>query len=185
MKFVWDEPKNQTNIAKHGLDFVDGEELFQDRLPFLVATDMSGEHEEDRWKGIGIIRGRVVVAIFVQRGPTRFASFRCERPIERREVVMKKRSKTNWDKVDALRDDQIDYADSPALEADFFQKAVMWPGPNNKSPCGFRLRYWYFSVAKARVTRPQSGRFWKTSWKGKRIRRERTGQSRGVLPDSL
>ena len=45
---------------------------------------------------------------------------------------MKKRSKTNWDKVDALRDDQIDYADSPALEADFFQKAVMWPGPKQQ-----------------------------------------------------
>ncbi len=45
---------------------------------------------------------------------------------------MKKRSKTNWDKVDALRDDQIDYAESPALEADFFQKAVMWPGPKQQ-----------------------------------------------------
>ena len=41
---------------------------------------------------------------------------------------MKKRSKTNWDRVDALRDNQIDYSDNPPLEADFFKKAIAWPG---------------------------------------------------------
>ncbi|MGA3055947.1 MAG: BrnA antitoxin family protein [Candidatus Korobacteraceae bacterium] len=41
---------------------------------------------------------------------------------------MKKRSKTNWDRVDALRDSQIDYSENPPLESDFFQKAIAWPG---------------------------------------------------------
>jgi uncharacterized protein (DUF4415 family) len=41
---------------------------------------------------------------------------------------MKKRSKTNWDRVDALRDNQIDYSDNPPLESDFFKKAIAWPG---------------------------------------------------------
>lgn len=43
-------------------------------------------------------------------------------------MVMKKRSKTNWDRVDALRNNQIDYSDNPPLESDFFQKAIPWPG---------------------------------------------------------
>jgi hypothetical protein len=49
---------------------------------------------------------------------------------------MEKRSKTNWDKVDALGDDQIDYSYSPALETDFFQKAVVWPSFANR-PANF------------------------------------------------
>ena len=41
---------------------------------------------------------------------------------------MKKRSRTNWDAIDALRDDQIDHSESPELGRDFFARAVQWPG---------------------------------------------------------
>ncbi len=42
---------------------------------------------------------------------------------------MKKRSsrkvsRTNWAKIDALRDDEIDYSDIPEQGKDFFKKAV-------------------------------------------------------------
>jgi len=69
MKFEWDESKNQINIDNHGLDLGDGEELFNGRLPFLVAADTAEDYGEDRWIGIGTINGRVVVAIFTERGP--------------------------------------------------------------------------------------------------------------------
>ncbi len=39
---------------------------------------------------------------------------------------MKKQSKTNWEKVDSLRDNEINYSDAPKLDARFFGKAVPW-----------------------------------------------------------
>ena len=41
---------------------------------------------------------------------------------------MDKQSKTNWERIDKLREEDIDYSDSPALTAEFFEKAVEWPG---------------------------------------------------------
>ena len=40
----------------------------------------------------------------------------------------RKRSKTNWKKVDSLSDSKIDYSDIPELDALFFLQAVRWPG---------------------------------------------------------
>ena len=41
---------------------------------------------------------------------------------------MKTTSKTNWERVDALTDDQIDTSDIPALSDEFFAKA-RWRAP--------------------------------------------------------
>ena len=56
---------------------------------------------------------------------------------------MKKRSsrkvsRTNWAKIDALRDDQIDYSDIPEQGKDFFKKAVLWL-PQPKATLTIRL----------------------------------------------
>ena len=40
----------------------------------------------------------------------------------------KRRSKTNWKKVDSLPDSKIDYSDIPELDARFFRDAIRWPG---------------------------------------------------------
>ena len=40
----------------------------------------------------------------------------------------RKRSKTNWKKVDSLSDSKIDYSDIPELDARLFRQAVRWPG---------------------------------------------------------
>ena len=50
---------------------------------------------------------------------------------------MKKQSKTNWGRIDSLKDNEIDYSDSPRLDADFFARAVRWPG--NKELISLRL----------------------------------------------
>lgn len=41
---------------------------------------------------------------------------------------MKKQSRTDWTRIDAMKDDQIDYSDNPELGDDFFAEAVSWPG---------------------------------------------------------
>jgi uncharacterized protein (DUF4415 family) len=40
----------------------------------------------------------------------------------------KRRSKTNWKKVDSLPDSKIDYSDIPELDSRFFRQAIRWPG---------------------------------------------------------
>ena len=71
LKFEWDEAKNKSNLEKHGLDYQDAIKLFLGIDPFLVALDSPKVHEhgEDRWKGIGVLRGAiVVVVVFAERG---------------------------------------------------------------------------------------------------------------------
>lgn len=40
----------------------------------------------------------------------------------------KKRSRTDWARVNAMKDAEIDYSDIPKLGSDFFKEAVRWPG---------------------------------------------------------
>lgn len=41
---------------------------------------------------------------------------------------MKRKSKTDWARVKAMKDSAIDYSDSTPLGNEFFKKAVVWPG---------------------------------------------------------
>ena len=67
MTFEWDESKNRANVRKHGLDFADAEEMFRGLL--LIRPDTDEDYDEERWLGIGMIRGRVAFAAFVERPP--------------------------------------------------------------------------------------------------------------------
>lgn len=66
MRFEWDEGKNKANIRKHGIDFGDACEMFTS--PLLTAVDDRQNYGEDRWIGIGMLHGRVVVTAFTERG---------------------------------------------------------------------------------------------------------------------
>jgi len=65
MVFEWDERKRRGNLVRHGLDFMDAEEMF--RRPMLTALDTRDIYGEDRWRGIGMCRGRVLVVAFTER----------------------------------------------------------------------------------------------------------------------
>lgn len=41
--------------------------------------------------------------------------------------IMKKESKTDWKRIEAMKDEEIDLTDSPELDASFFQEAIPWP----------------------------------------------------------
>ena len=64
--FEWNEAKNNANIRKHGLDFLDAEEMFRGRL--IVLADLRRDYGENRWIGIGTIQARTVVVVFAERG---------------------------------------------------------------------------------------------------------------------
>lgn len=75
MKFEWDENKRQTNLIKHGIDFVDAAILFSS--PFLIMEDNRQDYGEKRWIAFGNIHGRAIVVSFTKRNEnTRVISMR-------------------------------------------------------------------------------------------------------------
>jgi uncharacterized protein (DUF4415 family) len=41
---------------------------------------------------------------------------------------MRKQSRTDWAKIKAMKDKDIDFSDAPELNDDFFAEAKLWPG---------------------------------------------------------
>lgn len=62
MNFKWDERKNEINISKHGFDFADAYRIFD--LPMAIELDERYDYGEDRWIGIGMLDGRVVIVVY-------------------------------------------------------------------------------------------------------------------------
>ncbi len=44
----------------------------------------------------------------------------------------KRRSRTDWKRIDSLQDKDIDYSDIPKQGPDFFTQAILWPGPKKQ-----------------------------------------------------
>lgn len=66
MQFEWDAAKNRSNIRKHYIDFTDAVEIFQH--PVITGIDDSEDYGEERWIGIGQIRGKIIVVVYVEQG---------------------------------------------------------------------------------------------------------------------
>jgi uncharacterized protein len=64
MNFEWDESKNKSNRQRHGLDFTEAEPIFNPSL--FVDIDDREDYGEERYVGLGLLDGRVVVVIFTQ-----------------------------------------------------------------------------------------------------------------------
>lgn len=67
MRFVWDEKKRRSNIAKHGIDFRDAPEIF--RGPMLIGPDNREDYGEDRFIGLGFVKDRVMVIVYTEPEP--------------------------------------------------------------------------------------------------------------------
>jgi uncharacterized protein (DUF4415 family) len=50
----------------------------------------------------------------------------------KKEKNMKKRPSSDWNRVDTMRDEDIDYSDIPKQGVDFFANAILWPGPKQQ-----------------------------------------------------
>jgi len=67
LEFEWDNAKNETNVAKHGIDFEDAIEIWE--RPVLVSPSHRGG--EDRWIAIGVIEGVEIAVVYTERGTAR------------------------------------------------------------------------------------------------------------------
>lgn len=74
---VWDEPKRQSNLARHGLDFADLDEWF-----FLDAVTVPAK--EGRYMAIGRMNDGTIVVVFAVLG-TEGVSVISMRPASRKE----------------------------------------------------------------------------------------------------
>lgn len=66
-QFEWDSNKAAENKAKHGITFVEAQELWADVRALTIAVD-SLEHGEPRWFKIGKAKGKVWRAVYTMRG---------------------------------------------------------------------------------------------------------------------
>jgi len=64
MTFEWSESKNRANVRKHGFHFAEAEEMFRGFL--LFRPDTREDFGEERWIGVGMIRGRCAFVAFAQ-----------------------------------------------------------------------------------------------------------------------
>ena len=75
MKYEWDEAKNRSNFAKHGLSFQDAEQVFSG--PCVTFEDDRFDYREARLITLGLLAGRLVVIAHAPRGRrTRIISMR-------------------------------------------------------------------------------------------------------------
>jgi hypothetical protein len=84
IEIEWDEAKRLSNMAKHGLDFVDGLGVWRGR----AWTRPSHYRQEERFISTGISEGRVLVVIWTLRGTRRrLISVRVARRDEREDYT--------------------------------------------------------------------------------------------------
>ena len=63
MIYVWDQPKNRSNVERHGITFKDAIRMFDG--PTLERVDDRFEYGETRIYAIGIVNGLEITLIYV------------------------------------------------------------------------------------------------------------------------
>lgn len=63
---TWAESKRQSNIAKHGIDFIDADSIFD--FPMVTREDdREYDDGEQRLQTLAILQGRIVFVVWVER----------------------------------------------------------------------------------------------------------------------
>ena len=92
MRYEWDEAKNRSNFAKHGLRFEDAELVFFG--PCITFVDDRFDYGEERLLTLGLLAGRLVVIAHAPRDEgTRIISMR--KGNRREQEIYKKRLGAN------------------------------------------------------------------------------------------
>jgi len=65
MDCEWDEEKNRSNLAKHGIDFADAVRVFNG--PTIEYMDDRVDYGEPRFIALGLIDSAVIVVVYTLR----------------------------------------------------------------------------------------------------------------------
>jgi uncharacterized DUF497 family protein len=86
LEFTWDETKNKSNVAKHGVEFETARLVFND--PHFVTEQDREMDGEPRWQTIGIVEGTQILLVahltFESEDAVHIISARRATPQERR-----------------------------------------------------------------------------------------------------
>jgi len=64
MRFEWDEAKRESNLLKHGIDFIEVEKVFEGEI--VTILDVRFDYGEERFITLGLLDGRVVVIVHTE-----------------------------------------------------------------------------------------------------------------------
>jgi uncharacterized DUF497 family protein len=64
MRFEWDEAKRESNLIKHGIDFIDVEKIFEGET--VTILDDRLDYGEERFITLGLLDGRVMVIVHTE-----------------------------------------------------------------------------------------------------------------------
>lgn len=82
VRFSWDASKRESNLEKHGLDLLQGSDLFDGRP---LVTYASARGDEARFVSVGLLRDQLVALVWLERdGGIRLISLRRARDGEKR-----------------------------------------------------------------------------------------------------
>jgi len=83
LEFEWDEAKNRTNVAKHGIGFAVARHVFKDAFAIEHLDDRL-DYGEDRYIITGMVEDRLLTVIYTMRGDVvRIISARGASPSEK------------------------------------------------------------------------------------------------------
>jgi uncharacterized protein (DUF4415 family) len=139
MLFEWYESKRQSNLAKHHIDFQDALRIFDG--PIFEKSNRS--RGEDRVLAIGLLEDIEIVVVYVVRGKRRriISARRAHRMLNKprkgktTQTTSRTRSKgaTDFKRLRALRDSEIDFSDIPKLGKSFWATAKLTlPEPKDR-----------------------------------------------------
>lgn len=95
MEFEWDDSKNQSNIAKHGIDFIRAKEIFDGFM--LETLDDRFDYGETRLLAIGEAGGLIIAVVYTLRGQAvRIISARKANGNERRAYHQAQAGRSPW-----------------------------------------------------------------------------------------
>ncbi|MCK5536918.1 MAG: BrnT family toxin [Bacteroidales bacterium] len=66
MEFEWDGNKNKSNLEKHGIDFNQSKDVFNDKNR-MSSPDLRKDYGEDRWITLGKITDTIIVVVYTIR----------------------------------------------------------------------------------------------------------------------
>ena len=64
IELEWDEAKRESNLQKHGIDFADLAELFENET--ATKIDETFDYGEDRLLAFGLLKGEVVAVVHIR-----------------------------------------------------------------------------------------------------------------------
>ncbi len=67
--FDWDENKRETNLAKHGIDFVRAKEIWEGHV--IEIPSSRTRYGEARYIALGLVESEVIAVVYTWRRRTR------------------------------------------------------------------------------------------------------------------